>query len=68
MREIRPSGSAGGAGQLNAPFLPRSNASATVRRGQAAFCGTHGRGAEKGIASGGSRWLHGGVSHTQPFP
>ena len=24
MREIRPSGSAGGAGQLNAPFLPRS--------------------------------------------
>jgi hypothetical protein len=26
MREIRPSGSAGGAGQLNAPFLPRSNA------------------------------------------
>ena len=24
MREIRPSGSAGGAGQPNAPFLPRS--------------------------------------------
>ena len=24
MREIRLSGSAGGAGQLNAPFLPRS--------------------------------------------
>ena len=27
MREIRPSGSAGGAGQLNAPFLPRSKES-----------------------------------------
>ena len=31
MREIRPSGSAGGAGQLNAPFLPRSNSSAGRR-------------------------------------
>ena len=30
MREIRPSGSEGGAGQLNAPSLPLSDAGAGV--------------------------------------
>ena len=43
MREIRQSGSEGGAGQLNAPFLPRSvksgSAGAGARSGHSAAAG-----------------------------
>ena len=38
MREIRPSGSAGGAGQLNAPFLPRSTGRVAQPEGHLAGC------------------------------
>ncbi len=49
MREIRPSGSAGGAGQLNAPFLPRSGG-----RGEIRLFGRAGARSGHSAAAGGS--------------